>query len=88
LLDVSVERNGWGRQVDSFEARSDEGHPLTFIRAPRIVGLGQVEVLSRFRGEPVLIRQGCVVGATFHPELTGELAVHHEVFNGVITGAA
>lgn len=80
LLDVAVERNGWGRQLDSFEAVSDDGRPLVFIRAPRIRATGEgVEILSRFREEPVLVRQGRITGATCHPELTGP-AVHREVF--------
>jgi 5'-phosphate synthase pdxT subunit len=74
FLDVTVERNAWGRQLDSFEAPADdgalEGVPLVFIRAPRIRQVGaKVEVLARLRGEPVLVRQGSVWGATFHPEL-------------------
>jgi 5'-phosphate synthase pdxT subunit len=74
-LDVAVERNAWGRQLDSFEA---EGR--IFIRAPRIVAVGPgVEVLERYRGEPVLVRQGNVVGACFHPELAGG-ALHRELF--------
>jgi 5'-phosphate synthase pdxT subunit len=81
-LDVSVSRNAWGRQLDSFEAVADEGQlPLVFIRAPRIVELGSdVEVLARFRGEPVMVRQGNVTGASFHPELTEDRTVHEAVF--------
>jgi 5'-phosphate synthase pdxT subunit len=82
LLDVAVARNAWGRQLDSFEATSDrEGLPLVFIRAPRIESVGEgVEVLDTFRGEPILVRQGNLVGATFHPELTGDAAVARRVF--------
>lgn len=74
FLDVTVARNGWGRQVDSFEARDDRGEiPLVMIRAPRITAVGSgVEVLATFRGEPVLVRQGRVLAATFHPELTDD----------------
>ncbi len=80
LLDVTVARNAWGRQVDSFEAVSENGAPLVFIRAPRIVETGpSVEVLDRYAGEPILVRQGNVVGATFHPELAGE-TLHRAVF--------
>jgi 5'-phosphate synthase pdxT subunit len=77
-IDVTVARNAWGRQIASFEAVSDDGAlPLVFIRAPRIVGVGAgVEVLARFRGEPILVRQGSVTGATFHPELTSDRRVH------------
>jgi pyridoxal 5'-phosphate synthase pdxT subunit len=79
-IDVTVARNAWGRQVASFEAVSDDGsRPLVFIRAPRIVDVGPgVEVRATFRGEPVLVRQANVTGATFHPELTSDRDVHRE----------
>ncbi len=82
-LDVCVARNAWGRQVDSFEASDDaSARRLIFIRAPRITAVGPgVEVLARYRGEPVLVRQGRVFGATFHPELVGA-ELHREVFAG------
>ena len=83
LLDAVIERNAWGRQVDSFEARVDVaaalGGPMdaVFIRAPRFLALfPDVEVLARYAGEPVLVRQGRVVAATFHPELTRSRALH------------
>ncbi len=81
-LDISVERNGWGRQVDSFEAVDDAGRRrLIFIRGPRVAAVGpEVEVLATFRGEPVLVRQGNVVGATYHPELLGS-DLHAELFS-------
>ncbi len=65
LLDITIERNGYGRQVDSFDT------PLgPFIRAPRIRRVGpDVEVLETWLGEPVLVREGRVTAATFHPEL-------------------
>lgn len=73
LLHVTIARNAWGSQVHSFEATSDAGAPLIFIRAPRIVEVGpDVEVLDRYVGEPILVRQGNLVGATFHPELAGD----------------
>jgi pyridoxal 5'-phosphate synthase pdxT subunit len=87
-MDVAVARNAWGRQVNSFEASADAGAegdplPLVFIRAPRIVALGPgAEVLATFEGEPVLVREGNVTGATFHPELTADLRVHRRVFGG------
>lgn len=81
LLDVEVARNAWGRQVASFEARADGGDlPLTFIRAPRIVDAGRAEVLVTCRDEPVLVREGAMVGATFHPELTADPRVHEMAF--------
>lgn len=82
LLDVVVERNAYGRQVDSFE--TDLAAPALggriraiFIRAPRIRALGpSVEVLARLGGEPVAVRQGRILALTFHPELTGESGIH------------
>lgn len=85
LLDVSVERNAFGRQAESFYTDIDltlkpgQHTPFqaVFIRAPRIRRVGeQVKVLAEFQGEPVLIQQGQHLGATFHPELTGDQAVH------------
>jgi 5'-phosphate synthase pdxT subunit len=82
LLDVSVARNAYGRQTDSFEAQSDRGGvPLVLIRAPRITHRDPlVEVLATYQGEPVWVRQGNVTGAVFHPELTGDLRVHRLAF--------
>lgn len=74
-LDVDVERNGYGTQIDSFEATVDPastfpGLRAIFIRAPRIVRVGpRVEVLAAVGGSPVLVRQGTTWAATFHPEL-------------------
>jgi 5'-phosphate synthase pdxT subunit len=82
FLDATVVRNAYGRQVDSFQARLDApalGEPLEaiFIRAPRFRGLGPaVEVLARLGEEPVLVRQGRVLAATFHPELTRSRSLH------------
>jgi 5'-phosphate synthase pdxT subunit len=87
-LDVEVLRNAHGRQLESFEDRSDEGLPLVFIRAPRISAVGgRVAVLARWRGEPVLVRQGAVTGAAFHPELTPDRRVHRLAFEGLAGGA-
>ena len=85
LLGATIERNAWGRQVDSFEARVDApalGGPVeaVFIRAPRFRTLDQgVDVLGRYQGEPVLVQQGLVIAATFHPELTRSRALHRYV---------
>ncbi len=84
LIDVAVERNAYGRQRESFEAEIDarlDGtparFPALFIRAPRMSRLGPgVTTLARWRGEPVLAREGAVLVGTFHPELTDDLAVH------------
>ncbi len=88
LLDIAVERNAYGRQADSFvgivEAPALGGElPAVFIRAPKIRRVGPgVQVLATRGGEPVLARQGNVVAATFHPELTGDERVHRMVFAG------
>ncbi|MBD0348578.1 MAG: pyridoxal 5'-phosphate synthase glutaminase subunit PdxT [Thermoleophilia bacterium] len=79
--DIVVRRNGYGRQVQSFEADLDMGGgpPLrgVFIRAPRVVHAGpDVEVLAELDGDPVLLRDGRVVVAAFHPELAGDPRVH------------
>ena len=82
LVDVDVERNGYGRQVASFEADlalHGDDEPLlgVFIRAPRVTDAGpEVEVLASHDGSPVLLRQGRFLVASFHPELTGDTRVH------------
>jgi pyridoxal 5'-phosphate synthase pdxT subunit len=82
LIDVEVDRNAYGRQVASFEADlrlRDDDEPLrgVFIRAPRVRDHGaEVEVLAEHDGEPVLLRQGRFLVASFHPELTEDTRVH------------
>jgi 5'-phosphate synthase pdxT subunit len=82
LLDAVIERNAYGRQVDSFETELElAGHPTpvraAFIRAPRFASLGPgAEVLARHEGVPVLVRQDSILAATFHPEITGDPTVH------------
>jgi pyridoxal 5'-phosphate synthase pdxT subunit len=82
LVDLEVERNAYGRQVASFEANLDldgEPRPLhgVFIRAPRVREVGPaVEVLAAHDGEPVLVRDGRFLLASFHPELTDDTRVH------------
>jgi 5'-phosphate synthase pdxT subunit len=111
LIDVTVERNSYGRQRESFEAIGeaageavdeatgdaeassgfDRGAPLrmVFIRAPRIRRLGPgVDVLLRHGGDPVLAREGSVLVASFHPELTDDLTVHRYFRRMVETRAA
>ena len=84
LVDVDVERNGYGRQVASFEADlalDGEEQPLRgiFIRAPRVTDAGaDVEVLAAHDGVPVLLRQGRFLVASFHPELTDDTRVHEK----------
>ena len=79
-IDISVRRNAFGRQVDSFEATINSSvgdfHGV-FIRAPRIERVGaQVEVLGSINDEPVLVRQGNVLAASFHPELSNDARLH------------
>jgi 5'-phosphate synthase pdxT subunit len=93
LADLVVDRNAFGRQVKSFEAdvvlASDE-IPLrgVFIRAPRIRALGDgVDVIGTLDGEPVLVRDGRFLLASFHPELTDDLRVH-ELFMTMVEEAS
>ena len=82
LLEATVDRNAYGRQVDSFEAEIDApqlGGPISgvFIRAPRFVATGPgVEILGRLEDAAVLVRQGRVLAATFHPEIAGDDRLH------------
>ena len=99
LIDATVERNAYGRQVDSFETTLDcpaAGGPVSavFIRAPRFRRLGpEVEVLASLGEEPVMARQAHVLATTFHPELTPDDRIHRlflDMFDGPRTrnGAA
>ncbi|MFO8065641.1 MAG: pyridoxal 5'-phosphate synthase glutaminase subunit PdxT [Spirochaetota bacterium] len=96
LMDFSIHRNAYGRQIESFEAdvrventgRGGHDDPsraairAVFIRAPVISGIGSgVEVLASFEGTPVVVRQGNMLAATFHPELSGEPALHKLLFH-------
>jgi 5'-phosphate synthase pdxT subunit len=81
-IDIRVRRNAYGRQIDSFIAQGPSAlgaAPLemVFIRAPKIESVGSsVEVLARQGHDPVLVRQGHIMAATFHPELSGDDRVH------------
>ena len=85
LMNIEVERNGYGRQIDSFIDELDvttNGQAFSmrgvFIRAPRIKNMGDgVEVLASVNGEPVLVQEGHHMAAAFHPELTGETRIHN-----------
>jgi 5'-phosphate synthase pdxT subunit len=89
LVDIRVERNAYGRQVDSFEADIDvEGidRPIrgVFIRAPVVRESGDgVRVLARHEGVPVVLEQGPLVVASFHPELVRDPALHQYVLSKV-----
>jgi 5'-phosphate synthase pdxT subunit len=85
LLDCTVSRNGFGRQIDSFTADvhldvldgSQDPFAAVFIRAPRITRVGpQAEIVAKWGDEPVAVRQGNWLGMTFHPELTDDLRIH------------
>ena len=84
LLDVGVRRNGYGRQVDSFEAQlhidglDGKTFPGVFIRAPLVERTGDVEVIASYDHHPVAVRQGRIVALCFHPELSGDLRLHRE----------
>ena len=86
ILDVSVDRNAFGRQRDSFEAALDidgldSPFPAVFIRAPAIDDVGtDVDVLATVEDRPVAVRQGNVLGTSFHPELTDDSRLHGLAF--------
>jgi 5'-phosphate synthase pdxT subunit len=94
LLDIGVQRNGYGRQLDSRVVRvspeagslSGKDFEAVFIRAPIIRRVGEgARVLARYNGDPVLVEEGKHLVATFHPELTGDTRVH-ELFLSKIEG--
>lgn len=84
LLDISVRRNGYGRQVDSFEAplrvegMNGKTFPGVFIRAPIVERTGDVEVVASYDGHAVGVRQGRILALAFHPELSGDTRLHRE----------
>lgn len=89
-IDLAVRRNGYGRQIDSFEAdlvvRGLPGGPFhaVFIRAPVVTATGPgVETLAEHEGVPVLVRQGAVTVASFHPELTADHRLHAQFLQEV-----
>jgi 5'-phosphate synthase pdxT subunit len=89
LMDISVRRNAYGRQVESFESDlSVEGieHPVrgVFIRAPLVTRIGPgVRVLAEYEGAAVVLEQGNLLVASFHPELVGEAALHRYMLRKV-----
>jgi len=82
LMNISVKRNAYGGQLESFEVPLEvyswvKEFPGVFIRAPTILKVGSnVEVLSSYKGDPVFVREGNLLVSTFHPELSGDLRVH------------
>ncbi len=91
-LDIRIQRNAYGRQIDSSIREASTkiaGGPLemVFIRAPKIVDTGKsVEILATESGDPVLVRQGKIMAATFHPELSDDTRVHQEFLKLVRNG--
>ena len=93
VLDIRVNRNGYGRQVESFGVNipiPSIGEPpfeAIFIRAPRIVRVGEsVEVLATYNGDPVMVRSGNVFASSFHPEISKDIRIH-EMFIQVTKNA-
>jgi len=84
LLDVDVRRNGYGRQVDSFETplriegMNGKTFPGVFIRAPLVERTGDVKVIAEHEGHPVAVKQDRILALCFHPELTADLRLHRE----------
>jgi pyridoxal 5'-phosphate synthase pdxT subunit len=84
LIDITVERNGYGRQLDSADTTGTllpplgkRSFPMVFIRAPKIISVGKaVTVLATYKGDPVLVQQGKVLAGTFHPELNENLDIY------------
>lgn len=87
LMDLDIVRNGYGRQIDSFEtdlavSMLQKNIPAIFIRAPRIKkASGKAKVLAQYRGEPVMLQQENLLVTTFHPELTNDTTVHQYFLN-------
>lgn len=78
-LPIEVERNAYGGQTHSFEAVVEiagVSENVAFIRAPKIIDSGDAEVVARLEGEPVAVRFGNLIGASFHPEITGGIQLH------------
>jgi 5'-phosphate synthase pdxT subunit len=94
-LDITVRRNAYGRQIDSFHALIQTRLPGIdtidgiFIRAPRIISMGQgVSVLATLHDEPVMVQQKAVIAATFHPELLADAPIHRWFVSSIVEQAA
>lgn len=88
LMDIEIERNAYGRQIDSFIDKikipllGKIPFEAVFIRAPKIKKTGKdVEILAEYRGEPIMCREGNILISTFHPELTNDTRVHKYFLN-------
>ncbi|MCC7415649.1 MAG: pyridoxal 5'-phosphate synthase glutaminase subunit PdxT [Acidobacteria bacterium] len=86
-IDIRIRRNAYGRQIDSFIGQGridDQACEMVFIRAPRIVRVGpRVEIVAALDAQPVAVRQGTAMAATFHPELSDDPRLH-EMFLGIV----
>ena len=93
LLDIGVRRNGYGRQVDSFEAGlqidglDGAGFPGVFIRAPLVESVGDATVIAEYEGHPVAVKQGNITALCFHPELSRDRRMHREFVRLASAGA-
>jgi 5'-phosphate synthase pdxT subunit len=92
-MDIVVERNAFGRQRDSFEAKIDipilgknnNAFKGVFIRAPVVIEVGgTVEIIAQFNNKIVGVRQGSIIGTSFHPELSGDDRIHKEFIKNVL----
>jgi len=85
LMDVEVDRNAYGRQLDSFETEinfDNKKIPAVFIRAPKIIKVGKdVEIIAKYEEKAVFVRQGNLFASSFHPELSNDLTVYENIFN-------
>ncbi len=92
VLDVVVSRNGYGRQIDSFHAMiplsilDGDLFDAVFIRAPIITGVGNVEVIGTYGGNPVFVKENNIIASTFHPELSEDTRIH-EFFARMVENA-
>ncbi len=93
LLDISIERNSYGRQIESFEADLEVDVGIkrivrgVFIRAPIIKSIGgDVKILAELNSNPILVRQGNILASTFHPELAGNTDIHRFFIENIILG--
>lgn len=90
LMDITVERNAYGRQVASFETdvsveTFDSPFHVVFIRAPRIAGVGKnVEVLASLKDDPIMVKQERLMATVFHPELTKDTRIHRYFLENVV----
>jgi len=87
ILDISVERNAWGRQIDSFNADvniNNNNFNAIFIRAPKIISCGSsIEILAEINNEAILVSNGNHLASSFHPELTNNTAIHKIFINQI-----